>query len=100
MEEITDKQNDKTAIKSKTGNAPAFKPSISIRRKQTRRLAVQVDEEKADSFDEYVQFVSTCFGYEVSAGEVMNEILKAHFARDNGFKGWRAGRDKSASSAI
>lgn len=100
MEEVTDKQSEKSPIKDETGNAPAFKPSISIRRKQMRRLAVQVDEEKADSFDEYVQFVSTCFGYEVSAGEVMNEILKAHFARDNGFKGWRAGRNKSASSAI
>lgn len=100
MEEITDKQGEKSPIKYETGNAPAFKPSISIRRKQTRRLNIQVDEEKADSFDEYMQFVSTCFGYEVSAGEVMNEILKAHFARDSGFKGWRAGRNKSASSAL
>jgi len=100
MEEITDKQSDKSSIKAETENTNAFKPSISIRRKQTRRLAIQVDEEKADSFDEYVQFVSTCFGYEVSAGEVMNEILKAHFARDNGFKGWRVNKNKSASSAV
>lgn len=100
MEEITDKQSIKPSSNDETGNEPAFKPSISIRRKQTRRLAIQVDEEKADSFDKYVQFVSECFGYEVSAGEVMNEILKAHFARDNGFKGWRVNRNKSASSAV
>ena len=100
MEEITEKQSDKSTIKGETGNAPAFKPSISIRRNQTRRLNIQVDEEKADSFDKYVQFVSESFGYDVSAGEVMNEILKAHFARDNGFKGWRVNRNKSANSAI
>jgi hypothetical protein len=93
MEEITDKQSDKSSIKNETENAPAFKPSISIRRKQTRRLAVQVDEDKADSFDEYVRFVSECFGYEVGAGEVMNEILKTHFSRDGGFKGWRVSRN-------
>jgi len=100
MEEITDKQSDKSAIKAETEKTTAFKPSISIRRNQTRRLNIQVDEEKADSFDKYVQFVSECFGYEVSAGEVMNEILKAHFARDGGFKGWRVGRNKSSSSAV
>lgn len=99
MEEIIEKQSDKSLTKDETGNAPAFKPSISIRRKQMRRLAVQVDEEKADSFDEYVRFISECFGYEVSAGDVMNEILKAHFARDNGFKGWRVNKSKSTSSA-
>lgn len=93
MEEITDKQSDKSLKKDETGNSPAFKPSISIRRTQTRRIAVQVDEEKAESFDEYVRFVSECFGYEVGAGEVMNEILKAHFARDGGFKQWRVSRN-------
>lgn len=94
MEEITDKPSDKSANKIEAENSStAFKPSISIRRKQTRRLALQIDEEKADSFDEYVRFVSECFGYEVGAGEVMNEILKAHFARDGGFKGWRVNRN-------
>jgi hypothetical protein len=100
MEEITDKQSEKSSIQDETGNAPAFKPSISIRRKQTRRIAVQVDEEKAESFDEYVRFVSECFGYEVSAGEVMNEILKAHFARDNGFKGWRSSTNQNTQSSV
>lgn len=100
MQETTDKQRDKSSIKSETENTNAFKPSISIRRKQTRRLAVQVDEEKADSFDKYVQFVSECFGYEVSAGEVMNEILKAHFARDNGFKGWRSSTNQNTPSSV
>ena len=89
MQEIKDVTNDKTSVQSETGNASVFKPSISIKRKQTRRIVAQVDEEKADLFDEYVRFVSECCGYEVSAGDVMNEILKAHFARDNGFKQWR-----------
>ncbi len=100
MQEISEKTNDKNLVKNETGNAPAFKPSISIRRKQTRRLTAQVDEEKADSFDEYVRFVSECCGYEVSAGDVMNEILKAHFARDGGFKQWRATAKKGVSSAV
>ena len=97
MEEITDKQSDKSLKRDEAENAPAFKPTISIRRRQSRRLTVQVDEEKADSFDKYVQFVSECFGFEVSAGEVLNEILKAHFARDSGFKGWRLSRTNSVS---
>ena len=87
-----DVTNEKTPVKTGSENSPAFKPSISIRRKQTRRIVAQVDEEKADSFDEYVRFVSECSGYEVSAGDVMNEILKAHFTRDGGFKQWRATR--------
>jgi len=87
---MTEKKDDKLEFKDETGNAPAFKPLITIRRKQTRRITVQVDEEKAGLFDEYVKFVSACFGYEVNAGDVMDEILKSHFARDNGFKGWRA----------
>ena len=101
MQGISEKTNDKTSVQSETGNAPAFKPSISIRRKQTRRIVAQVDEEKADSFDEYVRFVSECSGYEVSAGDVMNEILKAHFARDGGFKQWRSVgvKNGAASSA-
>ena len=90
MQETSEKTNDKISGTSETGNASAFKPSISIRRRQSRRLVAQVDEEKADSFNEYVRFVSSCYGYEVSAGDVMNEILKAHFARDGGFKQWRA----------
>lgn len=100
MEEITDKQSDKFLIKAESEHTSVFKPSISIRRKQTRRLNIQIDEEKADSFDKYVQFVSECFGYEVSAGEVMNEILKAHFARDGGFKGWQINKNKSANSTV
>jgi hypothetical protein len=90
MQESSEKTNNKTEVRSETETAPAFKPSISIRRKQTRRIVASVDEEKADSFDEYVRFVSECSGYEVSAGDVMNEILKAHFTRDGGFKQWRA----------
>lgn len=93
MQEILENRNEKTSIKDTPENIPTFKPLISIRRKQTRRLTAQVDEEKADSFEEYVRFVSECCGYEVSAGEVMNEILKAHFARDGGFKGWRKSRE-------
>lgn len=89
MQEILENTNEKTSIKDETGNVLTFKPSISIRRRQTRRLTAQVDEEKADSFDEYVRFVSECCGYDVSTGEVMNEILKSHFARDGGFKQWR-----------
>lgn len=99
MPEIKDVTNDKTEDKNETKNAPVFKPSISIRRKQTRRLIAQVDEDKAYSFDEYVRFVSECCGYEVGAGDVMNEILKAHFARDGGFKQWRASRN-GATAAI
>ncbi len=100
MQEIKDVTNDKTTAKSDSGDAPAFKPSISIRRKQTRRIVTQVDEEKADSFDEYVRFVSECSGYEVSAGDVMNEILKAHFARDGGFKQWRATAKNGTASTV
>ena len=101
MQEISEKTNDKTSGTSETGNASAFKPSISIKRKQMRRIVAQVDEEKADSFDQYVRFISECCGYEVSTGDVMNEILKAHFARDNGFKQWRAVgvKNGAASSA-
>jgi hypothetical protein len=33
-------------------------------------------------------------------GDVMNEILKAHFARDGGFKQWRATAKKGVSSAV
>jgi hypothetical protein len=100
MPEIKDVTNDKTEVNTETENAPVFKPSISIRRKQTRRIVAQVDEEKADSFDEYVRFVSECCGYEVGAGDVMNEILKAHFARDGGFKQWRAMRNGAAAPAV
>ena len=89
MLDTVEKNNEKTPAKDDSATA-VYKPSIQIRRKQTRRLVTQVDEEKADSFDEYVRFVSSCYGYEVSAGDVMNEILKAHFARDGGFKQWRA----------
>lgn len=97
MQEIIERTDEKTLITGDAGNVPTLKPSISIRRKQTRRLTAQVDEEKADSFDEYVRFVSTCCGYEVSTGDVMNEILKAHFARDSGFKQWRKSRNNGAS---
>lgn len=100
MQENTEKNNQRINEKSEIGSTSAFKPSISIRRKQTRRLTVQVDEEKADSFDEYVRFVSVCFGYEVSPGEVLNEILKAHFARDSGFKGWRNKSQKNDSQTV
>ncbi len=98
MQEIKDVTNNKITGTSGSDDAPAFKPSISIRRKQTRRIVAQVDEEKADSFDQYVRFVSECSGYEVSAGDVMNEILKAHFARDVGFKQWRATAKNAAAS--
>ena len=93
MQEITERTDEKTLISGNGEKAPTFKPTISIRRRQSRRLTAQVDEEKADSFDEYVRFVSECCGYEVSAGDVMNEILKAHFARDGGFKQWRKSRE-------
>jgi hypothetical protein len=97
MQEISEKPTDKTQMKTETGNSSVYKPSISIRRKQTRRLTAQVDEEKADSFNEYIRFVSECCGYEVSAGDVMNEILKAHFARDTGFKQWRTSAKNAAT---
>ncbi len=94
-----EKTNEKTTIETDSGNASAFKPSISIRRKRTRRYIAQVDEEIADLADEYVQFVSECYGYEVSPGDVMNEIYKSHFARDGGFKQWRASRRNGAAAS-
>ena len=94
-----EKTNDQTTTKTDSGNASAFKPSISIRRKRTRRYIAQVDEEIADLADEYVQFVSECYGYDVSPGDVMNEIYKSHFARDGGFKQWRASRKNGAASS-
>ena len=96
MQEIKDITNEKTPVKTGSENSPAFKPSISIRRKQTRKIAIQVDEEIADLADEYVRFVSDCYGYEVSQSEVANEIYKSHFARDGGFKQWRATRNEAA----
>jgi hypothetical protein len=98
MQEVSEKTNEKTPVKTDSGNSPAFKPSISIRRKQTRRIALQVDEEIADLADEYVRFVSDCYGYEVSPSEVANEIYKSHFARDGGFKQWRAVAKSDAAS--
>lgn len=98
MQENTDKTNEKTAAKN-GDDAPGFKPSISIRRKQTRRIALQVDEDIADLADEYVRFVSECFGYEVTANEVANEIYKSHFARDGGFKQWRAANAKTGAAS-
>ena len=97
MQEIKDVTNDKAPGKTENGTAPTFKPSISIRRKQTRRVALQVDAGVADMADEYVRFVSECYGYEVSASEVANEIYKSHFARDGGFKQWRAARNDAAA---
>lgn len=99
MQETKDVTNEKTTVKTNPGNSPAFKPSISIRRKQTRRIALQVDEEIADLADEYVRFISDCYGYEVSPSEVANEIYKSHFARDGGFKQWRATKSDAASPA-
>lgn len=99
MQEVSEKTNEKTSVKTDSGNSPAFKPSISIRRKQTRRIVAQVDEEIADLTDEYVRFVSECYGYDVSPSEVANEIYKSHFARDGGFKQWRATKSDAASSA-
>lgn len=99
MQETTEKTNEKTVAKNANGDASNFKPSISIRRKQTRRIVAQVDEEIADLADEYVRFVSECHGYEVSPGEVANEIYKSHFARDGGFKQWRANKNGAAPSA-
>ncbi len=99
MQEIKDVTNDKTSVKTENGNAPVFKPSISIRRKQTRKIALQVDEEIAVLADDYVRFVSDCYGYDVSASEVANEIYKSHFARDGGFKQWRATKSDAASTA-
>ena len=100
MQESSEKTNNKTEVKSETETAPAFKPSIAIRRKQTRRIALQVDEEIADLADDYVRFVSECSGYEVSASEVTNEIYKSHFARDGGFKQWRAvAKNEAAATA-
>ena len=55
-----------------------------------------MDEEIADLADEYVRFVSDCYGYEVSPSEVANEIYKSHFARDGGFKQWRATKSDAA----
>ncbi len=97
MQEVSEKTNEKTPVKTGSENSPAFKPSISIRRKQTRKIAIQVDEEIADLADEYVRFVSDCYGYEVSASEVANEIYKSHFARDGGFKQWRTTRNDAAA---
>jgi hypothetical protein len=98
MQEIKDVTNDKTPVKTETENAPVFKPLISIRRKQTRKIALQMDAGIADLADEYVRFVSDCYGYEVSASEVANEIYKSHFARDGGFKQWRAVAKSDAAS--
>lgn len=97
MQEVSEKTNEKTPVKTGSENSPAFKPSISIRRKQTRKIAIQVEEEIADLADEYVRFVSDCYGYEVSASEVANEIYKSHFARDGGFKQWRTTRNDAAA---
>lgn len=97
MQEIKDTTNDKTSVKSNANDAPAFKPSISIRRKKTRRIVAQVDEEIAEMADDYVRFVSECYGYEVSPSEVTNEIYKSHFARDGGFKQWRAVRSQNGA---
>jgi len=97
MQEVSEKTNEKTPVKTGSENSPAFKPSISIRRKQTRKIAIQVDEEIADLADEYVRFVSDCYGYEVSASEVANEIYKSHFVRDGGFKQWRTTRNDAAA---
>lgn len=99
MQETTDQTNNKTSSKTETGSSSTFKPSILIRRKQTRRIVVQVDDEIADLADEYVRFVSECFGYEVSHGEVANEIYKSHFARDGGFKQWRVNKSENGNSA-
>lgn len=99
MQEISEKTNEKTSVKNGSGNSTALKPSISIRRKQTRKIALQVDEEIAVLADDYVRFVSECYGYEVSASEVTNEIYKSHFARDGGFKQWRATKSDAASPA-
>ncbi len=99
MQEISEKLNEKTPVKNGSGNSTALKPSISIRRKQTRRIALQVDEEIAVLADDYVRFVSECYGYEVSASEVTNEIYKSHFARDGGFKQWRAKKNDAAATA-
>ena len=91
MEEIIEKRDDKKEEKSKEAeDVSTFRPLINLRRKQTRRITVQVDEEIAVLADEYVEFASECFGYQVTPGEIFNEVYKAHFARDNGFKGWRA----------
>lgn len=100
MQENTEKTNEKASAKSENGNASIFKPSISIRRKQSRRIVAQVDEETADLADEYVRFVSECYGYEVSQSEVANEIYKSHFGRDNGFKQWRAANAKNGSASL
>lgn len=99
MQENTEKTNEKISAKSENGNASIFKPSISIRRKQTRRIVAQIEEETADLADEYVRFVSECYGYEVSPSEVANEIYKSHFGRDNGFKQWRAANVKNGASS-
>lgn len=99
MQEIKDAINEKTSVKSENGNATVFKPSISVRRKKSRRIVAQVDEEIADLADEYVRFVSECYGYEVSPSEVANEIYKSHFARDGGFKQWRAANTKNGAAS-
>ncbi len=100
MEEITEKSGDKTKTSNNAGNASAFKPLISIRRKQTRKIVAQVDEEIADLADEYVEFVSECVGYPVTNSEILNEVYKSHFARDNGFKGWRTKRREKITGAV
>lgn len=100
MEEITEKIGEKTKTQNESGNTAAFKPSINIRRRQTRKLVAQVDEEIADMADEYVEFATECFGYPVSHGEILNEVYKSLFARDSGFKGWRAKRNERKNSAI
>ena len=93
MQEITEKTNEKTSVKTIRKTLPLSNLQSQSGANKPAESSLQVDEEKADSFDEYVRFVSECSGYEVSAGDVMNEILKAHFTRDGGFKQWRATRN-------
>ena len=100
MEEITEKPDDKIKTTNDVGNAPAFKPLINIRRKQSRKIVARVDEEIADLADEYVQFVSECYGYPVSHGEILNEVYKSHLARDTGFKGWRTKRREKINEEV
>src|SRR5689334_23287970 len=100
MEETSEKTNTSVPGKDQGGNTPAFKPIITIRRKQTRKIIAQVDEEIADLADEYVQFISECAGYQVSHGEVLNEVYKTHFARDSGFKGWRSNKSENLTGEV
>lgn len=97
MEIMMEKSKINNSANDDKENTLAFKPLINLRRKQTRKIVVQIDEEMAQLADEYVRFATESFGYQVTSSEVLNEILRGHFTRDSGFKGWRVSRSENKS---